>query len=221
MVQAQILSVLEATIHRKQTVEPPPVTFDEVLAGADATAAALPLPSNNSTRLMAENRLVMLLRDFVSDRSFDYGLARMTFAEAFGKMIQATARRTSVYNHSSCFLLCDFMEEALVIYIRFHHTHMLESDFIDWTFWLEVCKKMLESQNTMSELRVFAFIYSTWAAVTADERRREIICLDWLLEEEIFDKYFTHWCPMIRAYYMRLLCWRVCRDDGEATELNT
>jgi len=221
LVQAQILSVLEATIHRKPAAEPPPVTFDEVLAGADATAAALPLPSSNSVRLMAENRLVMLLRDFVSDRSFDHVLARMTFAETFGKMIQATARRTSVYSHSSCFLLCDFIEEALVIYIRFHHTHVLESDFIDWTFWLEVCKKMLESQNTMSELRVFAFIYGTWAAVTADDQRRKIMCLDWLLEEETFDKYFNHWCPMVRAYYMRLICWRLCRDDGEATELDT
>jgi len=221
LVHAQIMSVLEATLHRKAVAEPPPITFDEVLAGADATATSLPLPSSNSTRLMAENRLVMLLRDFVSDRSSDYALARITFAETFSKTMQATARRTSIYNHSSCFLLCDFLEEALMIYMRFYHTHELENDFIDWSFWLEVCKRMLESQNTMSELRVFAFLYTTWSVVTAEERRREAMCVDWLLEEETFDKYFNHWCPMVRAYYMRLLCWRLCRDDGESTELDT
>lgn len=221
LVQAQILTALDGTIHRQPAAEPPPITFDDVLAGADANAAALPLPSNNSARLMAENRLIMLLRDFISERPSDYEQARMTFAETFGKMMQATARRTSIFDHNACFVLCDFMEEALILFVRFHHAHALESDFIDWYFWLDVCKKMLESQNTMSEIRLFSFIYSTWGVITNDQRRKEIMCLDWLLSEETFDKFFNHWCPMVRAYYMRLLCWRLCRDDGAATELDT
>lgn len=221
LVQAQVLTALDETIHRQPAAEPPQITFDDVLAGADATAAALPLPSNNSARLMAENRLIMLLRDFISERPSDYEQARMTFAETFGKMMQATARRTSIFDHSACFVLCDFMEEALILFVRFHHAHALESDFIDWYFWLDVCKKMLESQNTMSEIRLFSFLYGTWAVITNNERRKEIMCLDWLLSAENFDKFFNHWCPMVRAYYMRLLCWRLCRDDGEATELDT
>ena len=221
LVQAQILAALDGTIHRQPATEPPPITFDDVLAGADANAAALPLPSNNSVRLMAENRLIMLLRDFISERPPDYEAARMTFAEAFGKMMQAAARRTSVFDHNACFVLCEFMEESLVLFVRFHNAHTLELDFIDWYFWLDVCKKMLESQNTMSEIRLFSFIYGTWGVITNDGRRKEVMCLEWLLSEENFDKFFTHWCPMVRAYYMRLLCWRVCRNDGEATELDT
>jgi hypothetical protein len=113
LVQAQVLTALDATIHRQPAAEPLPITFDDVLAGADASAAALPLPSNNSARLMAENRLVMLLRDFISERPSDFEQARLTFAESFGKMMQATARRTSLFDHNACFVLCDFMEEAL------------------------------------------------------------------------------------------------------------
>lgn len=220
--QAQILNVLDSTIHRQPVATaPPPVTFDDVLAGADATAAALPLPSTNSTRQMGENRLIMLLRDFLSERPSDFDTARMTFAESFGKVVQATARRTSIFHHNACFVLCDFMEEALVVYIRFHQSHTLESDFIDWRFWLDVCKKMLESQNTMSEIRLIAFLYVTWVAIIRDERRKEVLCMEWLLDEEVFDKYFNHWCPMVRAYYMRLLCWRVCREYGEASDIDT
>jgi hypothetical protein len=221
LVQAQVLTALDATIHRQPAAEPLPITFDDVLAGADASAAALPLPSNNSARLMAENRLVMLLRDFISERPSDFEQARLTFAESFGKMMQATARRTSLFDHNACFVLCDFMEEALIIFVRFHLSHASESDFIDWYFWLDVCKKMLDSQNSMSEIRVFAFLYGTWGVITNDERRKEVICLGWLLTEETFGKFFNHWCPMVRAYYMRLLCWRICRDIGESDDLDT
>ncbi|PVH78740.1 DUF1765-domain-containing protein [Cadophora sp. DSE1049] len=221
LVQAQILTSLDATIHRQPAADPLPITFDDVLAGADASAAALPLPSNNSARLMAENRLIMLLRDFISERPSDYDAARKTFAEAFGKVTQASAGRTSLFDHNACFVLLDFLEEALTIYIRFHYAHTLDWDYIDWPFWLNVCKKMLESENSMSEIRLFAFLYGSWHLITHDERRKEIMCLDWLLAEETFDKFFNHWCPMVRAYYMRLICWRLCRDDGEASDLDT
>ncbi|PQE28180.1 family UPF0592 protein [Rutstroemia sp. NJR-2017a WRK4] len=221
LVQAQILSTLDATIHRQPPGEPLPITFDDVLAGADASAATLPLPSTNSARLMAENRLIMLLRDFLSERPGDFESARLTFAETFSKMMQASARRTSLFDHNACFVLCDFMDEALSLFVRFHHAHGYENDYIDWHFWLDVCKKMLESQNSMSEIRLFAFLYCAWNVITSDEYRKEIICLDWLVTEETFDKFFNHWCPMVRAYYMRLLCWRLCREDGETTDLDT
>jgi hypothetical protein len=50
--------------------------------------------------------------------------------------------------------------------------------------------------------------------------RKEALCLEWLLSEEVFVRFFTHWCPMVRAYYMRLLCWRICRDAGSPNELD-
>lgn len=222
LVQAQILTALEATIHRQPTAEPLPITFDDLLTGgADTSAATLPLPSTNSARPMAENRLIMLLRDFLSERPADFEPARMTFAQAFGKMMQASARRTSLFDHNACFVLCDFMDEALSLFVRFHHAHEFEDDFIEWHFWLDVCRKMLESQNSMSEIRLFAFLFSAWNLITTNDTRKEIMCVEWLLAEETFDKFFNHWCPMVRAYYMRLLCWRVCREDGEATDLDT
>ncbi|KAJ5047248.1 uncharacterized protein L3040_003087 [Drepanopeziza brunnea f. sp. 'multigermtubi'] len=221
LVLAQVLTALDATVHRQPAADPLPITFDDVLAGADASAAALPLPSTNSARLMAENRLIMLLRDFLPEKPSDCNAARKTFAEAFGKMMKASAARTSLFDHNSCFVLLDFAEEALNIYVRFSYAHDLEWDYIDWPFWLTVCKKMLESQNTMSEIRLFAFLYGSWHLITADERRKEIMCLQWLLSEETFDRFFNHWCPMVRAYFMRLLCWRLCRDEGEASDLDT
>ncbi|POS87538.1 hypothetical protein EPUL_001000, partial [Erysiphe pulchra] len=216
LVLAQTLIAIDGTIHRQPTSDPLPISFDDVLAGADASATALPLPSNNSIRIMAENRSITLLRDFLYERPSENEKARITFGQLFGKMMQAAAKKTSIFDHSACFILCDFMEEALNIYVHFQEA----SKFIDWRFWLDVCKKILESENTMSEIRLFALIYGVWDVITADDRRKEVLCLDWLLTEEFFDKYFNHWCPMIRAYYMRLLCWRVCRNNGESSDLD-
>jgi hypothetical protein len=215
------LTALDATLHRQPSADPLPITFDDVLGGPDASAAALPLQSNNSARPMAENRLMMLLRDFISERPSDYELARTTFAESFGKMMQASAKRTSLYDQSACFILCDFMEEALAIFVRFNHAHGHESDFIDWHFWLEVCQRMLTSENSMSEIRLFAFLFRSWNLIVQVERRKEVLCLGWLVTEDTFERFFCHWCPMVRAYYMRLLVWRLCRDDGESTDLDT
>jgi hypothetical protein len=61
-------------------------------------------------------------------------------------------------------------------------------------------------------------LYSVWTTVVGDESRKAELCLDFLLEPEFFESRFNHWCPMVRAYFMRLLCWRIARHDGEETD---
>ncbi|KAH8799436.1 hypothetical protein F5884DRAFT_863611 [Xylogone sp. PMI_703] len=221
LVKAQLLKNLDSTIHRLFAVKLPLKSFDEAFSEVDATAITLSLRTNNSPRLMAANRLIMLIRNFMSEQFSDAESAQLTFAKAFSKVMQASVKKTSIFDYSACFTLCDFMEEALALFFRFQNAHCTESDFIEWPFWLEVCKKMLQSENSMSQIRLFSFIFGIWNLVTNDEQRKESICLDWLLSEEVFDKFFNHWCPIVRAYYMRLLCWRLCRSEGESGELDT
>ena len=225
LVQAQMLTVMDATIHKSNSPQVEtsegalPITFDDVL-GADASAAPLMPPSNNP-RSMAENRLIMLLREFLSDSASVKEVARQWFAESYGDLLKAASRRTSLFNHSACFTLCDFLEEAIIILARFYHDSEDPVSFLDWPFWLQVCKQMMESNHSMTEVRLYAFIYGLWGIIVRDENRRSDICLNWLLTEEHFQRQFNHWCPMVRAYYMRLLCWRVARFDGYTSELDT
>ncbi len=227
LVHAQILTILDSTIHRQSgPVQtdlpngPSAATFDDVLTGADASAAALPLPPASITRTMAENRLILLLRDVLSDSSSDLHSSRKLFAEAFSDLLRAAARRTSLFDHNACFTLCDFMEEAITILARYHHITESPTSLIDWPFWLEVCKQMVASQNSMTKIRLFAFLYGVWNIITADEQRKRDLCLGWLLSEDCFLEHFNHWCPMVRSYFMRLLCWRLARYDGEASEVD-
>ena len=227
LVHAQILTILDSTIHRQVgqssdhgAANSSAATLEEVLGNANATATNLPLPATNVVRLMAENRLIMLLRDILSKRSAVSEGTRYNFAEAFVHVLQAAARGTSVFDHSACFTLCDFLEESATILIRYQTATPEAHEMIDWRFWLQVCERMSQSQNTMSELRLLAFLYSIWSILTADEARKDGLVLGWLIGEKMFTAYFHHWCPIIRAYYMRLLCWRVARCDEEASELD-
>ena len=226
LVHAQILAVLENTLN-KQSVPPPldaihgptSVTFDDLIDGADAPATALPLGTANKYRTMSENRLIMMLRDFLRDSSIRPSTKQM-FAESFCEISKSAARRTSLFNHSGCFVLCDFVEELMSIVPPYCQSTG-QPDLLDWKFWLEVCKQMLQSNNSVTEVRTFAFIFATWNAINALDERKEQLCLQILLQERLFFEYFSHWSPMVRAYFHRLLCWRLARHDGDVSELDT
>ncbi|KAK0731553.1 hypothetical protein B0H67DRAFT_549295 [Lasiosphaeris hirsuta] len=245
LLHSQLLSILDSTIHRQASIDAmmgPPLS--DSLHGADAALTGLPLPSN-LLKSMDENRLVILLKDMLAESSSGVVVSgiKHTFAEAFVRVLKAATKRTSRYEHAACFTLCDFLEVALMTLDSYqnnvnnsiatsptqdtHDTFALglpknpqPVDYIDWPFWFDVGKMIMGSNNTMSEIRIISFLYSMWDAITADASRKEALCLDWLLSEEIFEKFFNNWCPMVRAYYMRLLCWRVCRDLGSPNELD-
>ena len=226
LVQAQMLTILDATM--QQTNSQPPinpigsssVTFDDLLGEADANATMLPLPTHGVVRTMGENRMIMLLRDCLSSSTIMAGKSRSIFAQSFCSLIKVAARRTSMYDHNACFTLCDFLEEAIPILQRYQQETDAAIAIIDWVFWLEVCQHMLQSQNSMTEVRLCAFLYSMWSIITSDEARRREVCLDWLLTEKNFHANFNHWCPMVRAFYMRLIVWKIARLDGSESDVN-
>jgi Protein of unknown function (DUF1765) len=220
-VHAQILTVFETTLYRQTGQQQGDMFASSALDELDSpdAAAAMPLSMANAARSMAENRLIMLLRDLLAEPGPGHQELRNLYAESFRDIIKCATRKISLYNHDACFVLCDFMEEVLTIMSRYHQTHG-ETNVLDWAFWLQVCQQMMGSQNTLTEIRLLAFLYSTWNILISDENRRKELCLDWLLLPSFFERHFNHWCPMVRAYYLRLLCWRVARYDGDATDLD-
>ncbi|PIA97811.1 UPF0592 membrane protein [Cercospora beticola] len=222
-VHAQILANLELTIHRdanhaQQDLNAAPTpTFDDVLGDPNIHASSLPVPPTNAVRLMAENRLIMLIRDFLSERTADHPLARELFAQSFNDLLQAAARGTSMFDHSACYTMLDFLEEALVLLVRYDSLRSSSDSLVNSKFWQAVFKKMIESENTMTEIRLYAFLFTIWHVLIGHPDRKRDLCMDLLLEPDVFESRFNHWCPMVRAYYMRLLCWRLGRYDEEAS----
>lgn len=219
LVHSQLLVVLEDTLYRQSGPQPPEpyqtslVTFDDFVEGPDASMSGPSLPSANCQRSMATNRLIILLRDILSDSAREMGTLREVYAETFTGILQTAARKTSLFNHNACYVLCDFLEEAIPILHRYGKKN--KHEVFDWEFWTDVCRRMMRSEKSLTEMRVFAFVYAVWGTWTVSPERHRDLCLGLLLNDECFYRYFGHWNPMVRAFYHRLLCWRVARVTGE------
>ncbi|KAF3011076.1 hypothetical protein E8E13_011205 [Curvularia kusanoi] len=194
MVHAQILVNMDATINRH--IQPQQsddhggaqsITFDDVLSDPDASASTMAIPPANATRQMQENRLIMLIRDFLSEGNSHIHKARRMFAESFASLLQAQARKISVYDNNACYTLCDFLEEAFGILVRYEQHNSEQHTVIDWPFWLTVCRAMTASENTGTEIKLYSFLYSIWATLVLDEQRKKSLCLDLLLEPSFFE----------------------------------
>lgn len=225
-IHAQLLVVLEGTLYKQSVPQVPDnshnaaaVTFDDFIEGADASVSALPLGAANSHRSMAENRLIILLRDFLSESSVEPNHARLLYAESFCGIMKVAAQRTSLYDHNACFLLCDFMEEFIPIITKYSQS--VELVIFDWSFWLDVCRQMMQSQHSLTEVRVFSFLFCMWNTWVASEDRKADLCLGFLLHESWFYQYFNHWSSMVRSYFHRLLCWRMARFNDDPTPLDS
>lgn len=225
-VHAQLLVVLENTLYKQSTPQslenthgPTSTTFDDFVDEADATAAVIPLGSANALRTMSENRLIILLRDILAESRIEQSSVKQLYAESFCGMLKTAARKTSVFDHNTCFVLCDFLEEVILIISRYSQVTS-QPDLLDWNFWHSVCKEMTQSHNSLTTVRVFSFLFSSWSVICDTEERREAFSLSLLLHEDFFFAFFNHWSPMVRAYFQRLLCWRLARYDGEPSALN-
>lgn len=226
LVHAQLLSILDSAIHGQLSSDPmlgPPIS--EGAHGADAALLPAPELPSNVVAGMSEHRLIIMLKHMLrgeQDTSDVPAEIKHTFAEAFVAITKAATKRTPKFEHAACFVLCDLLEQALITLHAFQTTVNNNAiKFIDWPFWFDVAKMIMDSNNTMSEIRILSFLFAVWDALAADPARKEKLCLEWLLTEDVFAKFFNHWCPMVRAYYMRLLCWRICRDNGKVNELDT
>lgn len=216
VVHAQILLNLESALYRQagnvasEHYAPPPGDNPDAMA-------PLPLVIPNATRSMGENRLVMLLRDCMGERRSEHVAMAEVLVGSFQYILKAAVRKVSMYNSDACFVLCDFLEELLPLVSKYQQMHVEEED---WDFWMKVYRQMMQSQTTMTQIRVIAYLYSAWALlITNDDRKKQVI-LDWLLEPQFFAQFFNHWSPMVRHYFYRLLCWRLGRCDGSPSEVD-
>ena len=213
---AQMLSMVDAYVHRSMAATETTTTsttFEDLLNNTTALALSV----RNTSARTADNKLVVLLQDIISDIHCSH-MCRDVYATSLVAMVRAAVQKTRLYDSDACFQLCDLIEELLPVLGRAGRQG--NTDYIDWKFWLTVAQMMLNSENNMTELRVISFVYTSWDILVATEDRKRIVCLDWLLTVPIWERFFCHWCPMVRSYYMRLLCWRLGRLDYNATELD-
>lgn len=101
---------------------------------------------------------------------------------------------------------------------------------IKWEFWLGCSYLTLSRTNLIQSMTTtFAFLFNIWNSIpsqlsltVATEKEDHLAgwlvnnsesykenFANWLTSNDIWLQYFTHWNPLVRSYYMRLISWRV------------
>lgn len=134
------------------------------------------------------------------------------------------AQETTVYDTNRSGLILNITHEFI--------NHIVNnipnsSDLINWEFWLSCCYMLIKNTDHIQVLlKNFAFLFNTWDLIpdilpktesksscyewiiNRDESFK-VNFINWLIDQENFSRFFTHWNPAIRSYYLRLLIWRI------------
>ncbi|CAG8608543.1 10392_t:CDS:2 [Paraglomus brasilianum] len=155
--------------------------------------------------------------------------------------LKAVVKKTNMYDWEGVFCLFDFMEnlidsidERVTIALSPPTTTTTKPNLcststlpsiVDIPFIISFISVILkECDHASSLLRTISFIYSQFTLLTASPEYLQLLVLDTLMIREVFDKLFCHWAKFVRAYFIRLLVWRVkrihcrvtgCEDDCE------
>lgn len=137
------------------------------------------------------------------------------------------ALETSVYQCNKNGLLLNIASE----YINHIHNNLeIPGTLIDWEFWLSCNYMMVKNTDHIQILlKNFAFLFNIWDMIPEclSKHRNDdlsinykgwLVDLDqsykanfinWIIGNEMFERFVVHWNPIIRSYYLRLLIWRV------------
>lgn len=156
----------------------------------------------------------------------DISFSSIPFANNLSRFIDLLfvniARSTSIY---------DCNRNGLVLsLVLVHSNHVFDTGNIDWGFWLGCVYLMLtETHHLQIIQRNLAFLFNVWDRIPDQlcktETPQSISFLkgwllnpaesikvnfsNWLTSTDIWVKFFLHWNPIVRSYFLRLLVWRV------------
>lgn len=72
-------------------------------------------------------------------------------------------------------------------------------------FWLDVLERVIDTENHVLQIRVFAFLYDAWPTFAGSSR-----ACDLLISPARWQYFFAHWSGIVRDHYMRLVAYKVC-----------
>lgn len=127
--------------------------------------------------------------------------------------------------------LFDFNKSGLLLNVVYEFSnHVLDAAYINWEFWLG-CSYLMITNTFHAQIisRNFAFLFNVWDKIPGylskvdkphahahlggwlklDNDSYKLNFSNWLTSSEVWLVYFTHWNPLVRAHYLRLIVWRI------------
>ncbi|KAI5952651.1 hypothetical protein KGF54_003518 [Candida jiufengensis] len=148
------------------------------------------------------------------------------------------AKETTIYDFNKNGIILGILNE-FVNHIDFNSCNNEVQYLINWEFWLSCNYMMINHcDHIQSLLKNFAFLFNVWDMIpdvlssfisnstrsnstnasiddvnykwiTNIEESFKLNFINYLISDEQFEKFFIHWNPLVRSYYIKLLIWRV------------
>lgn len=146
--------------------------------------------------------------------------------------LASVAKETNVYDYNRNSLVLNIVYE----FINHIQNNINISNVVNWEFWLSCNYMMLNSTDHIQILlKSLAFLFNVWDMIpeslsnfrsldspeqgpqlpphyswlTNLDDSYKVNYINWLLSNEIFERFLIHWNPIVRSYYLRLLIWRI------------
>ncbi|EPY52434.1 fungal family protein [Schizosaccharomyces cryophilus OY26] len=132
---------------------------------------------------------------------------QLRLLDTLERVLQGVGKFIRVYDFQACFMYCSLTESWFEIFFNYSHRPEV-------SFWVEAMKGLISTSNHIAIVRSIVFIYTIWPYL--DLNAKELFSLRWLLIQETFETLFLHSFPLVRAYFHRLLCWRLLKVDDES-----
>ncbi|KAG7863142.1 hypothetical protein KL939_000461 [Ogataea angusta] len=173
--------------------------------------------SSQSTESQVD-KLLKLLRDFLANARHEFEPSlRNGVLKCFDTVFKLVFYKTTIFQTERIDLCFD-------IWVRFvrsiDETNSYATQDLDWKFWIDTICKMLNSEFINSELKALSVLYQIWDYLPSstppqaewvsnpnDTLKYNMIL--YLTGPDNWSKFFGHYLPLVRCYYITLMVWKV------------
>lgn len=166
-----------------------------------------------------------------NDKSID--IVATALIKFVDESLGSVAKDTNVYDYNRNSLVLNIVYE----FINHVQNNINISNVVNWEFWISCNFMMLNSTDHIQILlKNLAFLFNVWDMIpeslshfrsldspldqssdlpshyrwlTNLDDSFKLNFINWLVSNEVFERFLIHWNPIVRSYYLRFLIWRI------------
>ncbi|KAK9453263.1 hypothetical protein V1511DRAFT_462798 [Dipodascopsis uninucleata] len=205
-IHAVVHRLFDRLVHSQKTVSR---TLPPSISDVPDTRLSVPEATGSIRSQISRMKIMYAIREIIESTPACSSFA-LLYARTFESILRSITLTVSPINTEACLALLDLVEHGLLMLLPSPAGVARHS--ADWSFWLIVMQRAVIADSSMCDMRVIMFLYTMWDEIALTDH---VVDYErWILSEGIWQQLFCHWAPIVRAYYMRLLCWRVCRKPS-------
>ena len=133
------------------------------------------------------------------------GMAETDGHQLWGNMVDLWTRnlitKTSLYRPQAVFSLFDLLDGIVDAPLDNDKGSILDVPYLIYLFGLI----LTQGDHALTLVKVIAFIFTHWEAMTQRPEDRRALCQNLLLEQGMFERLVLFWSHSVRSYLMRLV----------------